>query len=48
MEIARVKVIGRNDDRTTLEVLEERTVLTVQDKKHDFFTPGSKTRLEWY
>jgi hypothetical protein len=47
VEIARVKVTGTEGDRVWLEVLEERTVLSVNDQKHDYFTPGSQVRLEW-
>jgi len=47
LDIARVKILESGAGAVTLQVLEEKSVLTVNGRKQSHFTEGAKTKLEW-
>jgi hypothetical protein len=47
LDIARVKILESGEGAVTLQVLEEKSVLSVNGRKQSHFTEGAKTKLEW-
>ena len=45
--VATVKVLARNEDMIKLEILEEKSEITVNDEKVDHFKVGKVMKLEW-
>ena len=47
VNIAAVQVTTVKGSKVTLEIVEEKSQMTVNGKKTNHFTPGSRVKLEW-
>lgn len=47
LTVAKVKCLSAAQQRITVEVLEEKSEITVNGEKVDHFKPGKRMKLEW-